>query len=82
MVAKAAKELERLRAEKQRLLSLTLKGVFSDEEVATEARRIDAETRSWTALVSKDQQERTLRSTANVRDIAFLVASSLPNTSF
>jgi hypothetical protein len=43
MVAKAARELERLKAEKQHLLSLTLKGVFSEEEVATEARRIDAE---------------------------------------
>jgi hypothetical protein len=75
MVSKAATELERLKAEKQRLLSLTLKGVFSDEEVAAEARRIDAETRSWTALVSKDQQERVLRSTASVRDIALLIAS-------
>src|SRR6185437_5582119 len=41
MVAKAATELERLRTEKQRLLNLTLKGVFSDEEVAAEAWRLD-----------------------------------------
>jgi DNA invertase Pin-like site-specific DNA recombinase len=75
MVAKAALELERLKAEKQRLLSLTLKGVFSEDEVAAEARRIDAETRSWTALVNKDQQERALRSTASVRDTALLIAS-------
>ena len=75
MIGKAAVELERLKAEKQRLLSLTFKGVFSEEEVATEARRIDAETRSWTALVSKDQQERALRSTASVRDTALLIAS-------
>ncbi|MGH9632865.1 MAG: helix-turn-helix domain-containing protein, partial [Bryobacteraceae bacterium] len=75
MVAKAGVELERLKAEKQRLLSLTLKGVFSEEEVTAEARRIDAETRSWRALVSKDQQERALRSTANVRETAQLIAS-------
>ncbi len=75
MVAKAAVELERLRAEKQRLLSLTLKGVFSDEEAATEGRRIDAETRSWSALVTKDQQQRALRSTSNVRETAQLIAS-------
>ena len=43
MVPKAATELERLKAEKQRLLSLTLKGVFSDEEVGAEARRLEAE---------------------------------------
>ncbi|MBV8069677.1 MAG: hypothetical protein JO270_07220, partial [Acidobacteriaceae bacterium] len=75
MIAKAGIELERLKTEKQRLLSLALKGVFSDEEVATEARRIDAEIRSWSALVSKEQQEKTLRSTANVRDTAQLIAS-------
>jgi hypothetical protein len=75
MVAKAALELERLKAEKQRLLSLTLRGVFSEEEVAAEARRIDAETRSWAALLSKDQQEGALRSTASVRDTALLIAS-------
>ncbi len=75
IVAKAASELERLRAEKQRLLSLTLKGVFSDEEVTTEARRINADTRSWTDLVSKDQQARALRSTANVRETTQLIAS-------
>jgi hypothetical protein len=66
MVAKATTELERLKTEKQRLLNLTLKGVFSDEEVDTEARRLDAETRSWSALVSKDQQQKALRSAANV----------------
>ncbi|MFL6449685.1 MAG: hypothetical protein ACJ746_18685 [Bryobacteraceae bacterium] len=70
MVGKAATELERLKAENQWLLSLTLKGVFSDEEVATEARRIDAEIRSWSALVSKDQQQSELRSAANVRETA------------
>jgi hypothetical protein len=75
IVAKAAMELERLKAEKQRLLSLTLQGVFSDEEVATEARRIDSEMRSWSALVSKDQQQKALRSAANVRETAQLIAS-------
>lgn len=75
MMAKAGRELERLKAEKQRLLSLTLKDVFSDEEVATEARRIDSEIRSWSALVSKDQQEKALRSTANLRETAQLIAS-------
>jgi hypothetical protein len=75
MVAKAAAELDRLKTEKQRLLGLTLKAVFSDEEVAAEARRIDAEARSWSALVSKDQQQRALRSTANVRETAQLIAS-------
>jgi hypothetical protein len=75
VVAKAATELERLKAEKQRLLSLTLKGVFSDEEVAAEARRIDAAARSWSALVSKDEQQRALRSKANVRETAQLIAS-------
>jgi len=75
MVPKAALELERLKTEKQRLLSLTLKGVFSDEEVATEARRIDAEIRSWSALVSKDQQQKVLRSEATVRETAQLIAS-------
>ena len=75
MVAKAATELERLKAEKQRLLSLTLKDVFSDEEVATEARRIDAEIRSWSALVRKDQQQKALRSAANVRETTQLIAS-------
>jgi DNA invertase Pin-like site-specific DNA recombinase len=74
-VAKAAMELERLRAEKRQLLSLTLKGLFSEREVATEARRIDAETRSWGALVSQDQQERALRSTASIRETALLIAS-------
>jgi DNA invertase Pin-like site-specific DNA recombinase len=75
MLAKAAMELERLKTEKQRLLSLTLKGMFSDEEVATEARRIDSEIRSWSALMSKDQQQKALRSTANVRETAQLIAS-------
>ncbi len=75
MVAKAAIELERLKTEKQRLLSLTLKGVFSDEEVAAEARRIDAEIRSWSALASKDQQQKALRSAANLRETAQLIAS-------
>jgi hypothetical protein len=75
MLAKAATELERLKTEKQRLLSLTLKGVFSDEEVATEARRIDGEIRSWSALVSKDQQQKALRSAANVRETAQSIAS-------
>jgi len=49
--------------------------VFSDEEVATEARRIDAEIRSWSALMSKDQQQKALRSTGNVRETAQLIAS-------
>ncbi len=75
MVAKASTELERLTAEKQRLLNLTLKGVFSDEEVATEARHIDAEIWSWSALASKDQQQKALRSAANVRETARLIAS-------
>jgi hypothetical protein len=75
MVAKAVTELDRLKAEKQRLLSLTLKGVFSDGEVATEARRIDAEMRSWSTLVSKDQQQKALRSAANVHETAQLIAS-------
>jgi len=75
MVAKAATELERLKAEKQRLLSLTLKGVFSDEGAATEARRIDAEIRSWSALASKDLQQKALRSAANLRETAQLIAS-------
>ncbi len=75
MVAKAATELERLKTEKQRLLSLTVKGVFSDEEVEAEARRIDAEIRSWSALVNKDQQQKAMRSAANVRETAQLIAS-------
>ncbi len=75
MLAKPATELERLKAEKQQLLNLTLKGVFSDEEVATEARRIDAEIRSWSALASKDQQQKALRSAANVRETAQSIAS-------
>ncbi len=75
MVAKAATEIERLKAEKQRLLNLTLKGVFSDEEVATEARRIDSEIRSWSALTSKDEQQRALDSTANVQATAQMIAS-------
>jgi hypothetical protein len=56
--------------------------VFSDEEVATEARRIDAEARSWSALVSQEQQERALRSTANVRETAQWLLRSLPNIDF
>ncbi len=75
MVVKAATELQRLKTEKQRLLSLTLKGVFSDEEVEAEARRIDAEIRSWSALVSKDQQQKALRSAANVWETAQSIAS-------
>jgi DNA invertase Pin-like site-specific DNA recombinase len=75
MVAKAAAELERLKAEKQRLLNLTLKGIFSDEEVAAEARRLDGEMRSWSTLVGKDQQQKALRSAANVRETAQLIAS-------
>jgi hypothetical protein len=55
------------------LLNLTRKGVFSDEEVAAEARRIDAE--SWSALASKDQQQRELRSAAGVWETAQLIAS-------
>jgi hypothetical protein len=67
--------VKRLKAEKQRLLGLTLKGVFSEEEVATEARRIEAEMRSWAELVSKDQQEKALRPTATVQETALSIAS-------
>ncbi|HSU58513.1 MAG TPA: hypothetical protein VLI55_04300 [Bryobacteraceae bacterium] len=75
MVAKAATELDRLKTEKQRLLNLTLRGVFSDEEVATEARRLDGEMRSWSALASKDQEQKALWSAANARETAQLIAS-------
>jgi hypothetical protein len=82
MGAKAAAELERLKAEKQRLLNLTLKGVFSDEEVAAQARRIDAEIRSWSALVRKDQHQKVLRSAANVRETAQLITSVFAECQF
>jgi DNA invertase Pin-like site-specific DNA recombinase len=75
-IQKASSEIARLQAEKQKLLALTVKGIFSEADALPEARRIDSELRTWRTLLEKAEQDDLMRSNFGITEAASLIASA------
>ena len=69
-IEKGKIQIDQLKAERKRLLHLTVKGLFSADEIETEAQRVDSEMRSWTAIVRRAETELTTRRLSDTKALA------------
>ena len=74
-IEKGNAELARLKAEKMRLLSLSVRGLFDESQIEAESRRIDSEIQNWTAFLQQAEQQRESLSITDNKEVASLLAS-------
>ena len=71
----ACAEINRLNKERARLLTFAVKGVFSEQQVQEEARRIDSEISGWNTAVRQVEREIRSASAMDEKAVAAAVAS-------
>jgi hypothetical protein len=74
-IEKGNAELARLKAEKMRLLSLSVRGLFDESQIEAESRRSDSEIQNWTAFLRQAERQRESLSIADTKEVAGLLAS-------
>jgi hypothetical protein len=75
-------EVARLNAEKKRLLSLSVRGLFDDAQVEAESIRIDSEIQRWTVFLRQADRGREAVSVSNAKSVAALPASAFAEFEF
>jgi hypothetical protein len=81
-IEKGTTELTRLQAEKSRLLSLSVRGLFDESQIEAESRRIDREVQTWMLFRRKAERQKESLSLRNSKSIAQLVVSTFAEFEF
>jgi hypothetical protein len=81
-IEKGKTELERLKAEKRRLLTLAIKSHFDDSQIEAESARIDSEAQSWGVFLGQAERQRESLSVADAKSVAGLLASTFAEFEF